>query len=194
MNAWLERNQTFVLALSGLLVAAAAVTLALRIQKSDPIIIEPPVPTSTPGPMQVYVSGAVAAPGVYALPAGAITEDAIAAAGGTLTEADLNAINLAASLSDGMQIHVPTIGEITAPSTSPQADDAAASTVVFPININTASTTDLEALPGIGPALASRIVDYRETYGAFGSIEAIQNVSGIGPATFEGFRDLITVD
>ncbi len=194
MNAWLERNQPLVLGLSGLLVAIAAVTLALRIQKPEPIIIEPPAPTATAGPIQVYVSGAVAAPGVYALPAGSITEDAIATAGGTLTEANLNAINLASSLSDGMQVHVPLEGEVSAPATAPDAGGAESAAIAYPLNINTASAADLETLPGIGPALAGRIVDYRETYGAFASIEAIQNVSGIGPATFEGFQDLITVD
>jgi competence protein ComEA len=198
MNHWLERHTTLVLLFVGLLVAAGVGLFALKWQPVEPIAIEPPQPTQTPGPIRVYVDGAVAQPEVYTLAPNAIVRDALAAAGGPNADADITHINLAKPLEDGAQIHVPVVGEaITAvqPSVLSQSSETGAGDVPMSIiNINTASQAELEALPGIGPSIAGRIVEYRETQGPFASIEDIMNVSGIGPAIFNKIKDYITVD
>ena len=196
MNEWLKRHRTAIFVIVGLLIALAAGSLALRWQQPAPIVIEPPEPTptspptATPGPILVYVSGAVANPDVYELPPDSLVRDAISAAGGAVGDADLNHINLALVLQDGDHVYIPTVGE---PPT-PAPDIAASPTPSGPININTATLEELDLLPGIGPALAERIIDYRETRGPFTAIEQIQNVAGIGPATFEDLQDLITIE
>lgn len=149
-----------------------------------------PSPTATPTPLVVYVSGAVAHPGVYTLPAGARVADALAAAGGATAEADLVHLNLARRVRDEEQVHVPRKGEPTLPTEVPPSGNASPGKV----NINTAGVAELDALPGIGPGYAQRIVAYREQHGPFRTIEELQKVPGIGPATFARIRDLITVD
>ncbi len=196
VNQWLEAHRTLVLAAVGLLIAAAGLIFALRWQAPAPIVIESPppsmtpLPTATSGPMQVYISGAVAHPDVYTLPPDAIVRDAVEAAGGFTADADRDRINLAQHLSDGEHIHIPRLGE--APTPAPQISEGTP-LPSGPIDINTATQAELETLPGIGPALAQRIIEYREEHGPFASIEQIQNVSGIGPAKFEAIKDLITV-
>lgn len=139
-------------------------------------------PASGSGPVLVHVSGAVEAPGVYELPLGSRARDAIEMAGGASEDADLNRINLARVLQDGQQIHVPIVG------------DDSGEAVQFPININIASVEQLSQLPGIGEVTAQAIIDYRESQGPFQRIEDIQNVSGIGPNTYENIRELISVE
>ncbi len=191
MNAWLERNRILILSLIGLLLLGVLSLFVIRWRPPEPIVIEPPAPTSTPGPVQIYVSGAVLAPGVYELPVDSIAEVAIEAAGGAAPEADLNLVNLAQSLEDGEQIYVPVVGEVPSPAVISEAAEVEAGGVV---NINTADQAALETLPGIGPALAERIINYREENGNFESIEALKNVSGIGPATLSEIRNQITVE
>jgi competence protein ComEA len=154
------------------------------------------VATAIPPPIVVYVSGAVLRPGVYALPQGARVADALVAAGGATGEADLTRINLARRVRDEEQVHIPQPGETPLlvptpllPTTVTPAEGGA----VGPININTASAAQLDGLPGIGPGYAQRIVEYRESHGPFARTEEIQNVPGIGPATFDKIKDLITV-
>ena len=154
------------------------------------------LPPPTSAPIVVHIVGAVLEPGVYSLQIKSRQQDAIEAAGGFLPEANPQALNLAAPLQDGDRIVVPTIPSDTqTPATSPSK-----STIVeLPssntlININTASQTDLENLPGIGPVKAQTIIAYRESNGFFGLIEDIQNVPGIGPKTFENLKSLITVE
>ena len=193
MNKWIEDNRTVILIAVGLLLAGSIAAFAIRWQQPEPITILPPEtpqPSPTPGPTRAYISGAVLNPGVYEMPSGSIVQDLLQAAGGPSADADLARVNLATSLQEGMQIHVPLIGEAS-PAEVEGAGEASEPT--WPININTASQAELEALPGIGPALAQAIIDYRENVGAFTSIEAIQNVSGIGPSKFEAMRELITV-
>ena len=190
MNQWLEQHRTLVLMIVGLLIAAGVVAFAIRWRPPEPIVIEPPAPTATPGPIRVYVSGAVIRADVYELPSNSIVRDAVAAAGGAASDADLDQINMAKPLRDGEQVYVPRIGE--APTSVPVGQAGAGS--FGPININTATQAELETLPGIGPALAARIVAYREANGPFPNVEAIQNVAGIGPSTFEAIKDLITVE
>ncbi len=157
----------------------------------QPIQLKEP-PTSVP--VRVDVAGAVLAPGVYSLTAGSIVQDAIAAAGGATGLADLNGLNLARLLKDGDMVWVPELVPTTnTPAGVPAAASSQPPARVGKLNLNTATTAELEGLPGIGPALAQRIVDYRGAHGPFESIAAIQQVSGIGPAIFEKIKDLITV-
>jgi len=192
MNQWLEQHRVLVLSVIGVLILVSIIIVGLRWQQPAPIVIEPPAATATPGPIQVYISGAVAQPDVYVVPSGAIVRDALALAGGPASDADLNAVNLAQTLHEGDQVYIPRMGEVPPPA--PSAGQSEPSAPTGPININIATQTELESLPGIGPAIASRIIEYRESNGPFASIEAIQNVSGIGPATFDNIKDLITVD
>jgi len=152
-----------------------------------------PVPTEKP--IVVQVSGAVPRPGVYALAQGSRVQDAISAAGGFLAEAERTGINLARALEDGEQLDIPYME-----GSSPVIIDAPTVVVVGTapsstelININTASATELDTLPGIGPTTAQKIIDYRQQNGPFLAKEDIVNVSGIGPGTYERIKDLITV-
>ncbi len=145
--------------------------------------------TPTPAAINVYVSGAVNKPDVYALPVDSIVKDAIVAAGGATADADLDRINLAAHLADQMQVYVPRKGEAAPSAPDGPAPDAATAK----IDINTASAEELDKLPGIGPAIAKAIIDYRTQNGPFKTIEAINDVKGIGDALFEKIKDQITV-
>ncbi|GAB3616993.1 hypothetical protein GCM10027416_15500 [Okibacterium endophyticum] len=154
-----------------------------------------PLPTETSFPtaqgeasLYVHVSGAVSASGVYQLAEGDRVIDAVAAAGGFAADADQAAVNLARFVVDGEQIVVPAVGE--AP---PPVADAGGGAAGPGININTASALDLETLPGVGPALAQSIVDWRTENGPFGSVDDLLNVSGIGEKTLEGFREQVTI-
>jgi competence protein ComEA len=157
---------------------------------STPAPVASPVPTATPRPLRVYVSGAVQAPDVYALAPESIVKDAILAAQGATDQADLDRINLAAPLADGQHVYVPHRGEEDLPVAPPASRFAASAK----ININTATVQELEQLPGIGPALAQRIVDFRLANGPFAQIEDIVAVPGIGPATFDKIQEQITTD
>lgn len=190
MNDWLERHRTLVLGVVGLAVVATGIAVATRWQRPATIEIEPPPPTPTSGPLTVYVSGAVHQPDVYILPPEAIVRDAVSAAGGPTGEANMEAINLAAPLFDGQQVRVPAVGE--APPAG--AEGETEPSVSYPLNINTATAAELETLPGIGPSLAQAIIDHRETFGPFQDAAFIQNVSGIGPATYEEIKDLIVAN
>ena len=160
--------------------------------------------SATSGSVVVHVIGAVSRPGVVTLPPGSRVTDAINAVGGASAEADTQQLNLARILTDGEQIRVPRIGEVlpdpapqpggnTAPGarTAPgKSGDGGASGTV---NINTASASELEKLPGIGPALAQRIVEYRDSHGPFASVDSLTDVPGIGKAKLEGLREQATV-
>lgn len=145
------------------------------------------LPTPTPYMIRVYVTGAVQRSEVYTLPQDSIVKDALQAAGGPTEEADLERINLALPVVDGQHVHVPRLGEETSPIEPPSRLPS----TVGKVNINTADLVTLESLPGIGPSLAQRIIDYRQSHGPFERIEGIMEVSGIGQATFEGIQDLI---
>ena len=131
----------------------------------------------------VYVSGAVASPGVLTLPANSRVIDAITAAGGATPEADLESINLARILVDGEQIRVGVVGE------SPPSASAGTGTVTQAcVRLATATETELQTLPGIGPALAQRIISYRATHPRLTSVEELDDVPGIGPSLIEKIR------
>jgi len=148
-----------------------------------------PPPDSTaageakPGPVMAYVTGAVSQPGVVELPAGARVQDALAKAGGPLPTADLTVLNLAAVVDDGERIYVPLPGETPPPVIG---GDSGSQGGAGPggsglVNVNLASQDELTALPGIGPVLAGRIVDFRQANGPFGGLGDLAQVSGIGP-------------
>jgi competence protein ComEA len=150
-----------------------------------------PVPTEKP--IVVQVSGAVPRPGVYALAQGSRVQDAISAAGGFLADAEKTGINLARALEDGEQLDIPyTEGSSPVILEAPTAIAIPPSSAEL-ININTASASELDTLPGIGPTTAQKIIDYRQQNGPFLAKEDIVNVSGIGPGTYERIKDLITV-
>jgi competence protein ComEA len=158
------------------------------------IVINPPAPTATsqptptPAPVLVYVTGAVINAGVtLEIPAGSRVDDVLDAAGGITELADLQRVNLAAIVRDGDHVHVPALDE---------SDDFALPTpsggdLVF---VNTATLEELQSLPGIGPALAQRIIDYRQEYGPFTELADLEEVSGIGPRLLEGLEGLVAFD
>jgi competence protein ComEA len=182
-----------------LIVGGAVGYVGARPRGAPPITISTPVPTptpsptATPSPIRVYVSGAVQAPGVYELPQGCIVDDAVRMAGGAATKADLECLNLAQELQDQQHVHVQEEGE-AAPPPAVSGGTGTSTEGGGLVNINTASAVALEALPGVGPSTAQKIVAFRETNGPFERAEDIQDVSGIGPATFEGMREMITVN
>lgn len=153
-----------------------------------------PVPTEKP--IVIQVSGAVPRPGVYALAQGSRVQDAISAAGGFLAEADKTGINLARALADGEQLDIPYVAggsPVILDATTTVTSVATAPSSTELININTASASELDTLPGIGPTTAQKIIDYRQQNGPFVSTADIINVSGIGPGTYEKIKNLITV-
>jgi competence protein ComEA len=165
----------------------------------EPLEVSENAPTTEVAPpaaaeLIVYVSGAVAMPDVYRMPEGARALDAVLAAGGLRSDADGEAVNLAAPLSDAQHLHIPRVGEAS-PPLSIAADTATAedTNTNRPIDLNRANADDLIELPGIGTAIAGRIIAYRETQGAFTSIEDLQNVTGIGEVLFAKISPLVTV-
>lgn len=166
---------------------------------------EPPAQSEGARPkLVVHVEGAVHSPGVYSLDEGARVNDAILAAGGVLPEGVPGALNLAAPLVDGAKIYVYTREELQPAAAAPPLAQgatyqpvvetpAAASPSGGLISINTASQTELESVPGIGPATARAIIDYRIKNGPFGKVDDLINVSGIGPKTLERLRPYLSV-
>ena len=175
----------------GLLLASQPKPIQITI--NPPLPTATPAPTNTPAPIQVYVTGAVNEPETtLTLPHGSRVADALEAVGGTTEDADMERVNLAAIVRDGDQIHVPSVNE--AP-----INDESASTLPTPsggerIFINTATVEELQTLPGIGPAMAQRIIDYRDANGPFTRIEDLDNVEGMGPATLEEIEPLISFE
>lgn len=171
---WLERYREPVIGLLVVIALAGGVVLLYRqltLFDPDEIVISPPSTKIT-----VYVEGEVANPGVYALSDGNLVGDAVEAAGGFTSAADAGSVNLAGTLRDGEQVHIYKVGE------APQR-----------ININTAEVWLLEALPGIGEALAQKIIDYRTANGPFQQVEDLMNTDGISSSVFDKVKDKITV-
>ncbi len=147
-----------------------------------------PEPTATVELIQIQIAGAVVNPGVYTLPKGSTVNDAILTAGGATPHAQTDLLNLLTELQDGQRIYIPGEAE--------NLDAQRSLEIELPtlININTATQSELESLPGIGAVKARAIIAYRNEHGYFLSIEDIMNVDGIGPSTFEQFKDLISVE
>jgi competence protein ComEA len=141
----------------------------------------------------VYVSGGVNKPGVYRLPPGSRIVDAVTLAGGFALGADTTKINLAVHLKDEMQVNVPYTVSSTANGNPNPNSGASTSTYNDKININTASAAELDKLPGIGPALAERVAQYRSANGLFSNLEDLKKVPGIGEAKYNQFKDKISL-
>ncbi len=169
-----------VLLLVGLGVAVLVSALVPRGGSDQVVASATPAPS---GEIYVHVLGAVLAPGLYELREGDRVVDAIAVAGGFAEGADETQLNLARPLADGEQLVVPLMGEAAA---APGEQSGK-------VNLNTATLDQLETLPRVGPALAQRILDWREANGRFSAVEDLMSVTGIGAKTFEGMRDLVTV-
>ena len=171
------------------------------LRRSEPvamtIMTATPRPTATEVLILVDVRGAVAKPGVYTLPAGSRVQDALTRAGDLLSNAETRNINLARKLNDGEQIYIPAEGEATPlPAIAPVKSERQPTPTKTPlgkINLNTATIAELDVLPGIGPSIAQRIVDYRTQNGAFKKTEDLKKVRGIGDALYDQVKDLVVV-
>jgi competence protein ComEA len=146
----------------------------------------------------VHVAGEVRRPGVYRLRASDRVQDAVDLAGGATRRANLDGLNLAAKLEDGRQIVVPRKGAGSATSDASggaagAAAAGAAGAATGPVNLNTATTEQLDALDGVGPTTARKIIDYREQHGGFGSVNELDRIPGIGEKRMAALRDQVTV-
>jgi competence protein ComEA len=175
------------------LIMAGLLYLTVRTPEGQPVEL---LPSPTPKPIMVFVMGAVQRPGVYQVPRDARFVDAIQQAGGFVEGADLTLINLAEKLEDGARIDIP--GAKGFPT--PQLVIGGSGLLVTPtppagqlVNINTADVALLDQLPGIGPTVAQKIVDYRKENGPFIRVDDLLKIPGIGPSTMDEIRGLITV-
>lgn len=176
------------ISLSGaLLLLSRPAPISITIKPPPPTAT--PIPTPTPLPIVVYVTGEVSRRGTqHFLPYGSRVSDAVAAAGGFTHLANKELVNLAGILRDGDQVHVPGIRTDSLDGALPTASGGAL------VRINFASQQKLESLPRVGPALAQRIIEYREQVGPFSTLADLDQVSGIGPSTLEMLEDLIVFD
>jgi competence protein ComEA len=156
------------------------------VSTSSDVAVPAPASTTEAAEVVVAVSGKVRRPGLVRLPAGARVADAVEAAGGAQPGADLTALNLARRVVDGELIPVgvpPPPGTAATPGHGPPGK----------VNLNTATLQELDSLPGVGPVLAQRILDHRESSGGFRSVGDLRNVDGIGASRFEDLKDLVTI-
>ncbi len=170
------------------IVAAVAGAMVFMIGRSPSSGIEvslQPAASQSPVALQVYVTGAVKDPGVYTLEDGDRLGQLVESAGGATGDADLEAVNLAALLRDEDHWHIPRIGE------APKDTTARAASPLGTIDVNAATSVQLEELPGIGEVKARSIIQYREINGPFASVDELLAVRGIGPATLDAIRDLV---
>jgi competence protein ComEA len=190
----LSRQKVVVLGLALLAILAVAGTRLARTgtaaapARSAPLGALKATP-APPGRLVVDVVGAVRRAGLYRLHDGDRVFDAVAKAGGATARADLSAVNLAAPLVDGTQVVVPV--RVAASSVSP-GPVSAAPVAGAKVSLGNATAEQLDALPGIGPVTAQKIIDWRTTHGPFRSVDALDDVPGIGPARIEQLRDLVT--
>jgi competence protein ComEA len=192
-----SRRQLLAGAAVSLVLLILAGRLLLRPGASASVHVPPPVmatgtvtaAASAAKAVVVDVVGAVRRPGLYRLTEGARVADALARAGGATARAQLDLVNLAAPISDGEQIVVPRRGVAT--QAAGGASGGAAGVPAGPVHLNTATLEQLDALPGVGPVTAQKILDYRQEHGAFGSVDELDAIPGIGPARLEQLRDLV---
>lgn len=177
--------------------AVAAIVVIVRGDRSHNLVLKVE-PIDAASEITVYAGGAVATPGLYTLPLHARVATLIEHSG-LLTNADQTALQMAAELHDGQQVIVPTRTAIPTSVSSeteltPSTSSATpAPTTTGPLDVNRATLDQLEALPGIGPALAQRIIDYRNEHGHFQSLDELANVKGISPRMVDDLRDFVAV-
>jgi len=184
------------------LVAVAVVAFARSPAPAPPLVL-PTVPPAAeaaaaeaPDPgaaRRVHVAGAVGRPGVYAAPAAARVADLVEAAGGPAPDADLDRVNLAAPVGDGERVYVPRRGEAAPPPPAGGGAALGGGPPPPPLDLNTADAGQLDALPGVGPATAAAIIEYRAQQGRFRSVEELVEVRGIGEAKLARLRPRVTV-
>ncbi len=169
-----------------LLLALGCVVLLISRQHPREVMIQPaePEPVEQTALLMIHIAGAVARPGIYEFEGTARVADAVQEAGGALSDADLDRVNLAARLHDGEKVNIPRIGEAPAPAYGEKDG---------PVNLNSATAADLEKIPGIGPVLSERIIEFREEHGGFDSVQQLRQVEGIGPKKFEDLKDRVEV-
>jgi competence protein ComEA len=178
-----RRRALLVAAAALVLLAVAGRTLAgAGTATEQPVAALIPERAAAAQKLVVHVAGAVRRPGLYRLTEGKRVADAVARAGGATAPADTAAINLAAPLADGMQVIVP----------SRVAGAAGASAPSGRVSLSSASLAELDALPGVGPVTAQKILDYRSAHGGFRSVDDLDAIPGIGPARIEQLRDVAT--
>ena len=208
-----RQAQVALAVVAGLAVLLVGWTMMRRPADGIPLLVASP----TPQEVFVHVAGEVLVPGVYRLRAGARWADAVQAARGATYLADLDAVNLAQPLRDGDRVYVPRVPDPVFVVAGPEREEAAGAPArrdatgparrnspgasvplavpgaSSPLDVNMASAADLEALPGIGPVLAGRIVEYRQMHGRFQQVEDLLEVKGIGPRLLERLRPLVWV-
>ncbi len=191
MRGWLSEHLLTVCALAAGIGVVATLLVGTFKGDSKPTTSSFPSQSVTSMASVVYVDvdGAVARPGIYRLSNGSRVSDALKAAGDSTQNADLSRINRAAVVRDGQKLFVPEVGQ----SGLPVGDSSASADANGPVNINDASSEQLQTLPGVGPATAQAIVTYRDKQGSFKSVEDLNNVPGIGPAKLARLKPLITV-
>ena len=175
-------------------IAHALLAVAVRTQApAGTATVQPAatlVPEHTAAPkLVVHVAGAVRRPGLYRLGEGKRVADAVARAGGATAKADTAAINLAAPLADGIQVLVPSRVVVAAGSAAAGSSESG-SAAAGPVSLSSATVEQLDALPGVGPVTAQKIVDYRAEHGGFRSVDDLDAIPGIGPARLEQLRDV----
>ena len=181
------RSVRFVISgIVGLVVAGIAISaigvLFQRPEATTPVAVVESTPVAeVPSPqLIVHISGAVITPGLVELEPDARVIDAVNAAGGAAVDADVNRLNLARPVMDGEHIIVPNLQDPVGEGTDSSSAE--------PISLSRSSSERLQELPGVGPAIAERIIAWREAHGGFRSVDDVLAVSGIGPATLEKFR------
>lgn len=196
-----QSTRTTILATLVIAIMIVIGLIAIVASRPDPVVmtINPPVPTATevptatPSPILVYVTGAIAeSETTVRVPHNSRVQDAIDAVGGVTEDADLSRVNLAAIIHDGDQIHVPVLGDDSEEAgVIPALPTRSGGPVIY---INTAVAEELQRLPGIGAVIADRIIAYRETNGPFSSVEQLGEVEGIGAATLEQIAPFISLE
>ena len=188
----LDRRRALLAAAAALLVLVVAGKVLLR--PAHQAAVPPPVRvaaragnSTAASTLFVDVVGAVRRPGLYRLKDGSRVADAVARAGGPTPKAQIELLNLAARIADGEQIVVPRRGVAGVASASAPGSGVAAG----PVHLNSATLEQLDALPGVGPVTAQKILDYRQEHGAFGSVDELDAIPGIGPARLETLRDVV---